>query len=176
MIKEETAIYNVVLSGNTLKGFKQDAVIKAISNVLNISTEAVLPLFRGKPTIILRELSHTQARLKILELKQLGAMATLSRTAPDKSNQFSMVPDGEEQTSFDILAERHKKGEKIACKNCATQQIISAKCIKCGKQLFGSSIKEDASNVKNTKKALFFLKIAAILLFSGLSIYLIWLS
>ena len=134
-------LFDVTLTGNVKPGFKTEQVILSVARLFKLPAEKVSPLFNGSPCVIKQNIPHKAAFQYQQKLDQLGAQVRLKRrpvVAP--SPEFSLVPEGEEQTAFETLASRLAQGVEVSCAQCGTVQKHSPYCSGCGKQLIGSLV------------------------------------
>ena len=143
--------FDVVLTGQTQMGVDQNKVITSLTEILQCPRMQMAEIFsRQERWIIKKNIPHKTAYEIQQKIERIGAEVILiRRVSLEKETEFSLVPEGEEQTPFDVLAKRLQHGEQISCKHCGTRQSNAPYCIHCGKQLIGRiSIEPDTSTKK----------------------------
>lgn len=135
--------FNVILTGKIHSGHTRNNTIKRVARQLALSTDELLPLIQGEKTIFKQNISHAEAYTYQQQLNQCGLEASIERVnQPDIAPAFSLVPEGEEQTSYAELTQRYQNGEQVVCKHCNAQQTLTPYCDNCGKPLVAKAIKQ----------------------------------
>lgn len=132
--------YEVISEGEILPGLSKKRVSDNLQALFQKEKSAVIPLISGKVVRVKSGLTHQDAYTFLQALKEAGVKVKLNRIpAKELTPGFSLVPEGEENTPYKELAERHRKGETVICKHCNCEQQIAPYCSDCGKQLIAKT-------------------------------------
>ncbi|WP_444997067.1 hypothetical protein [Aliikangiella sp. IMCC44359] len=128
--------FNVILTGKLLEDFGRGDAIKKAANLFHTSVNKVDGLLNGKQQVFKRDIPHKDAYKYQQALMSCGIEAKLTHiTVTETETCFTLVPEGEEQTSYSQLLEKIEHGEMIECDQCHTLQVSSVFCTHCGHQL-----------------------------------------
>ena len=141
MSQTQHYLFNLVTQGQIKTDFSRTRVIMQTAKLLSISKQQAETLFNGQEHIIQKELAHSTAYEWRNKLEDIGVITRLDRFAQKhKPTEFSLVPEDEEQTTYDELNEKLEQGDQIVCQHCSHQQPLAPHCNQCGKQLIGKII------------------------------------
>ena len=133
--------YNVVFDGTIQEGRTRYKVIGALAELFAKERETIEALFDKAPVIIKPEVDHKTAYQFQQQVLQTGANAQLQRIATQEIDpEYSLVPEGEENTPFEELEKRLAEGEEVVCKHCNSIQPLAPYCGNCGAQLIASNL------------------------------------
>ncbi|TQV87909.1 hypothetical protein [Aliikangiella coralliicola] len=133
--------YNVILTGSIKQGFDIEDVKTGVANLFKTSPQKISPLLNGNPTVIKRDIPHKKAYHYQQLLEKNGAETQIHRiVVQEKETTFTLVPEGEETTPYEELAEKQGHGEIVTCGNCHTEQLLAPYCTNCGTPLNESNI------------------------------------
>jgi len=148
-------LYHVILEGDVVDAKDKQIVAAALAKQFNLTEAKCIELLDGQPKIIRRDMAHREAYQLQQALLQLGAKAQLQVIAAfERPVDYSLVPEGEEQSSFEDLNQRLQQGELVACSRCGTAQPLAPRCIECGSQLIARKIVKDDATTKRMNSRL----------------------
>jgi len=138
--KKNQDTYDVISEGQILPGFSKKRVSDNLQLLFKKDKESIASIISGKPIRVKSKLKHQEAYSFQQVLSKAGLKARINRIpAQEQTIDFSLVPEGEENTPYQELAERHKQGETVVCKHCKCEQKIAPYCSECGKQLIAKA-------------------------------------
>ncbi|MET1254473.1 zinc ribbon domain-containing protein [Aliikangiella maris] len=162
--------YNVELTGELNSEPSRSQIIDKIATTFNLPKEKISQLLNGKPQIIRKDIPHKEAYQIQQALIQCGAQTRLVRIkVQEKPASFSLVPEGEEQTSFQDLTQKITEGTLVECPQCHNIQPPSSFCVHCGSALSDT----EPSPTKHSKKILY-LGVVSVLMAMVIIAFILW--
>ncbi len=134
-------LYQVIVTGRLVDGFERKKAVVKLATWFQQPEESVEKWLQGSAVIIKKDLEHAKAYRYQQKLLSIGIEAQLKRIAAvELEPAYSLVPEGEESTSYADLKKRLDEGEKVRCLHCQWEQPLAPYCSQCGKQLVAKSI------------------------------------
>ncbi|MGX5175061.1 hypothetical protein ACUR5C_13650 [Aliikangiella sp. IMCC44653] len=134
--------YNLIISGNIVRGFELTQVKQAAQALFGSGEANIDAMLNGHKQYLKRDIPHAKAYAYQEKLLNIGIEASIERikqVEPEKN--FQLVPEGEEKTSYAELQQKFASGELIECPEC---QFISRQTQFCGG--CGAQLSEDDPN------------------------------
>ncbi len=132
--------YEVISLGKPRGGFSRKRVTDNLAALFKKDRVLVASLVQGQIRKVKGNLSHKSAYTLHQSLLKAGLEAELKRIPGEETAaEFSLVPEGEETTPYQELAQRHQQGETVICKHCNCEQQLAPYCCECGKQLIAKA-------------------------------------
>ena len=112
-----TDLYNVVVNGSVIPGWKNQEVVNNLAIVFKMSHEKAERLLSGKPYTVKKKADHATAKKLLHIIENAGAECEIVKAETDTLNfQF----------------EEKAKGTEISCPKCGHRQPERNECIQCG--------------------------------------------
>ncbi|WP_196139398.1 hypothetical protein [Aliikangiella sp. G2MR2-5] len=166
--------YTVLLSGSLNGKYPAKIAHGKLAALFKLSQAEISSLLAGAPKEVKSGLSHQQAYKYQQMLKATGFEASLLRVpAIEKSAEFSLVPEGEENTPYRDLLKKYNDGEIVECKKCGVRQPLMPYCQNCGKQLVPVKVNHEEKPTNKPPTLIYAVLLLTLLL--GLLIAYLWL-
>jgi hypothetical protein len=125
--------YNLIISGNIVRGFELTQVKHAAQALFGTGEANINAMLNGQQQYLKRDIPHAKAFAYQEKLLNIGIEATLERIKQlEPEKDYQLVPEGEEKTSYAELQQKFANGELIECPECKFINREARFCAGCG--------------------------------------------